>query len=79
MTERDYTGYTLRDLWAEKDWSSQDMADKTGLSRETLFKMNRKDGGGPRSIFRVCRVLGISREQYHQLKACPKADRFRSP
>jgi DNA-binding phage protein len=68
---------TLRDLWMWHNLSSQDMADRTGLSRETLYKMNRKEGGNTRSIFTVCRVLGITRADYDALEACPMAERFR--
>lgn len=70
---------TLRDLWMWHNLSSQDMADRTGLSRETLYKMNRKEGGSTRSIFKVCKVLGITRAEYNKLEKCPKADHYRQP
>jgi len=70
---------TLRDLWIELDLTSAEVADRARITKPTLYKMNRKEKVSDRTIVRVCRILGITRAQYHELEVCPMADRYRQP
>lgn len=60
---------TLRELWESKNMSPTRVAGLAGITTTTLYKMNRKQRVAPRTIEDVCRVLGISLQQYEQLDA----------
>lgn len=46
-----------------------EVAGQAGISLPTLYKMNRKENVHRNNIDAVCRVLGITRQQYNQLEA----------
>lgn len=60
---------TLKELWERRDMTPTEVAGQAGISLPTLYKMNRKENVHRNNIDAVCRVLGITRQQYNQLEA----------
>ncbi len=68
---------TLRDVWRSKLFTSKALADQAGITRPTLYKMNRKEKVHPSFLKSVLDILGLSQADYDALEVCPMADRYR--
>lgn len=69
---------TLRDVWRGQGFTtSKQLADQAGITKPTLYKMNRKEKVHPSHLQAVLRILGLSQADYDQLEVCPMADRYR--
>lgn len=69
---------TLRDVWVEQGYNSATLAVAAGIkSPPTLYEMNKKRRGVSfGTVQDVCRVLGISLDEYAALDRCPHADEY---
>lgn len=69
---------TLRDIQVEQRWTSTKLAKEAKTSRPTLWKLYRKDAVNWQILYRVCKVLGISMDEYAKLDPCPESDKYRN-
>lgn len=68
---------TLRDIWVAKGMRSMEVAAAAGVTVSTLYRCNRKEDNVQFStVVAVCKVLGLSLDEYASLDACPQAERF---
>jgi DNA-binding phage protein len=69
---------TLRDVWTQKGMRSTQVAAASGISIGTLYRCNRKEDDVQFStVVAVCKVLGLSLDEYAALDRCPRADQFK--
>jgi len=70
---------TLRDVWIEKEMNSTQVAAAADITVATLYRMNRKEKDVRfNKVVAVCKVLGLSLDQYAALDECPMSSRYRS-
>lgn len=69
---------TLRDVWTRKGLNSTQVAAQAGITTATLYRMNRKEEDVLfNKVQAVCKVLGISLDEYAQLAPCPQSERYK--
>jgi DNA-binding Xre family transcriptional regulator len=69
---------TLRDVWQSKSMNSTQVAAAAGITTATLYRMNRKEEDVLfNKVQAVCKVLGMSLDEYAALDPCPQAERYR--
>lgn len=69
---------TLRDIWKQKGMTSTQVAGLAGISVPSLYKLNRKEEDVNFSTVRaVCKVLGLSLDEFANLDPCPQAEKHR--
>jgi DNA-binding Xre family transcriptional regulator len=68
---------TLRDLWIARGMTSTEVASRAGISVPTLYRANRKERVYNKNLKDICKVLGITLDEYNALEVCPMADRYR--
>lgn len=60
---------TLKEIWESQGLTPTQVAAQAGISPSTLYKIARKEKVASRNLVRVLQVLGISRQQYENLRA----------
>jgi DNA-binding phage protein len=69
---------TLRDIWIAKGMRSTQVAGLANISIGTLYRCNRKEENVTfGTVVSVCKVLGLSLDEYASLDACPQAERYK--
>jgi DNA-binding phage protein len=69
---------TLRDIWIAQGMRSTEVAAAAGITIGTLYRCNRKEENVQFStVVQVCKVLGLSLDEYASLDACPQSERFK--
>lgn len=69
---------TLRDLVKAQGLTGEQVADRAGVSRPTLYAMYHKNPGcSIANVKAVCDVVGISLDTYmNDLEPCPHSQRY---
>lgn len=68
MREESYKP-TFRDIYHRLGMTDQDVADKAGLTRKTIWKLNHKQGDvWFSSVQAACKAVGISIDYYASLE-----------
>jgi DNA-binding Xre family transcriptional regulator len=68
---------TLRNVWEQRDMTVEDVAHAAGVSAGTVWRANRKERLYRKNLRDICRVLGITLDEYRALDPCPKAARYK--
>ena len=79
MKKRGKSLRTLRDVWHyERRLTTDQAAERTGLSRSTLYSLNRKEDAYFSTVLSACQGLGLSLDEFTALDPCPDAEKYRA-
>jgi len=63
------TSPSLREIWEAKELTATELAAQCNVSVGTIYAANRKARIKGQTVAAICRVLGISKAEYDQLRA----------